>query len=228
MIRMRFFLSALAGLLFMSWQACAEVPAGFVALREVAPEVVVELRYLGANNFVGEPVDGYLAERCFLTTEAADALARVQARLVAFSLGLKVFDAYRPQRAVDHFVRWASDLEDTRRKADYYPRVAKDRLFAEGYIAARSGHSRGSTVDLTIVSIDGERRQELDMGTPFDFFGPESHALSKSVTAQQRANRMLLRRVMVEQGFRPLAEEWWHFTLSNEPYPDTYFDFPVE
>jgi D-alanyl-D-alanine dipeptidase len=228
MLRFPCILAALSCLLCTPCIALADVPTGFVALRDVAPDVVVELRYLGAENFVGEPIDGYAAERCYLTAQAADALARVQAGLAEFGLGLKVFDAYRPQRAVDHFVRWASELGDTRKKARYYPRVAKERLFKEGYIAARSGHSRGSTVDLTLVSLHDERQEELDMGTPFDFFGPESHGLSASVTPQQRANRMLLRRVMMQQGFRPLVEEWWHFTLNDEPFPDTYFDFPVE
>ncbi|MGE4506222.1 MAG: M15 family metallopeptidase, partial [Desulfovibrionaceae bacterium] len=140
-------------------------------------------------------------------------------------LGLKVFDAYRPQRAVDHFVRWAEDLADTRMKAEFYPGVDKENLFRDGFIAARSGHSRGSTVDLTIIDLASGA--ELDMGTPFDFFGPESWPGNPAMPALVRANRALLQRVMAAHGFRHLREEWWHFTLNGEPHPDTYFDFPV-
>ncbi|MGD8347251.1 MAG: M15 family metallopeptidase [Lysobacterales bacterium] len=223
----RFVLMVVAGFLNCAGLA-AQPPAGFIEIRDVAPGVRVELRYSSGDNFVGRPVTGYEADRCFVTREAGAALAAVQRELAAFGLGLKVFDAYRPQRAVDHFVRWAADLDDTETKAAYYPRVAKQHLFRDGYIAARSGHSRGSTVDLTIVWLDGDDLRELDMGTPFDFFGPESHGASAAVTPQQRANRALLQALMTKHGFRPLAEEWWHFTLEDEPYPDTYFDFVIE
>ncbi|MEM6773240.1 MAG: M15 family metallopeptidase [Pseudomonadota bacterium] len=206
----------------------AEVPDGFVDIERAVPGVVVEPRYFSANNFMGEAIDGYHAPRIYLTSEAAQALARVQERLKDFGMRPKVFDAYRPQRAVDHFVRWTKDAGDTRMKAGYYPHVDKRDLIPEGYIAARSGHSRGSTLDLTLVSGAGANAPELDMGTPFDFFGPESHGVSEAVTPQQRANRLLLRTVMEAEGFRPLTEEWWHFTLIDEPYPETYFDFVVE
>jgi len=219
--------AALAGLFYCS-ALLAGPPAGFVEIREAVPGVVVDLRYLGEDNFVGAAVDGYAADRCYVTTEAAEALGRVQHELAHLGLGLKVFDAYRPQRAVDHFVRWAEDLDDTRMKSRYYPDVAKAELFRDGYIAAKSGHSRGSTVDLTIVSLGTGAPVELDMGTPWDFFGPRSWPTSLAVTPQQRANRMLLQSLMMKHGFRPLAEEWWHFTLENEPFPDTYFDFVVE
>lgn len=215
-------------LLLPATDAFAGPPGGFVEVRDAVPGAVVELRYLGPDNFVGEPIDGYAADRCYVTVEAARALGRVQHELAHFGLGLKVFDAYRPQRAVDHFVRWAGDLDDTRMKARYYPDVAKENLFRDGYIAARSGHSRGSTVDLTLVALDGREPVELDMGTPWDYFGPRSWPASLEVTPQQRANRMLLQSLMVKHGFRPLAEEWWHFTLEDEPFPDTYFDFVVE
>lgn len=208
-------------------QAGAAPPSGFVAVREAVSGIVVDLRYRGAANFVGEPIDGYEADRCYLTVEAATALSRVQDDLRGFGLGLKVFDAYRPQRAVDHFARWARDPQATATKARYYPEVDKSHLFRDGYIARRSGHSRGSTVDLTLVALEGGVARELDMGTPFDFFGPASHGDSRAVTGQQRANRLLLQTLMVKHGFRPLAEEWWHFTLADEPYPETYFDFPV-
>lgn len=207
----------------------AELPAGFVYVQDVAPGIEVDLRYASDRNFLGQRVDGYVEPRCILTRAAAEALGKVQADLGSFGLGLKIFDAYRPQRAVNHFVRWAQDLEDTKMTAEYYPRVAKKDLFKEGYIAEKSGHSRGSTVDLTIVSFDAQgRRSELDMGTGFDFFGPESWPDSMLVSATQRAHRMLLSLVMQKHGFAPYAKEWWHFTLKKEPFPQTYFDFPVQ
>ena len=202
-----------------------EIPSGFVDLQKTVPSIVVELRYSGKNNFVGKPIDGYEAQVCYISTPAAVALKSVQEELLAFGLGLKIFDAYRPQRAVDHFVRWAKDLNDTKMKASYYPDVLKSELFDKGYIAARSGHSRGSTVDLTLIDL--ATANELDMGTGFDFFSPLSWPTSMAVSSQQRVNRLLLRSVMLRHGFRPLAEEWWHFTLANEPYPTTYFDFLV-
>jgi zinc D-Ala-D-Ala dipeptidase len=204
------------------------LPEGFVYCESVVPDIRTEIRYATAHNFVGEPVDGYRRPRCILTRQAALALERVEEELRHFGLGLKVFDAYRPQRAVDHFVRWAKSA-DLRMKAEFYPRVDKANLFKEDYIAARSGHSRGSTVDLTIVSLGaGTDCRELDMGTGFDFFGPESWPDQPAMTAQQRANRLLLQVEMKKQGFRPYAKEWWHFTLEGEPFPSTYFDFPVE
>ncbi len=200
-------------------------PAGFVRLGEAVPGIVLDVRYHGADNFVGAPVDGYEAPAAILTRPAADALRQVQERLRARGFGLKVFDAYRPQTAVDHFVRWAADPADRRTKAEYYPGVPKSELFSRGYIAEASGHSRGSTVDLTVVRLsDGA---ELDMGTPFDFFGAESAVDYPGLTGGQRANRRLLADAMQAHGFQPYAEEWWHYTLDDEPYPETYFDFPV-
>jgi len=177
------------------------------------------MRYTGTDNFIGTPVDGYAEPLCYLTNEAAVALKKVQQTLQNEGLSLRLFDCYRPQRAVDHFVRWAKDLNDTRMKSSYYPGVAKKDLFKDGYIAAKSGHSRGSTVDLTI---DG-----LDMGTPFDFFDPRSHTQSSAVTTEQHENRMRLKKVMEANGFQNYAEEWWHYTLKDEPYKATYFDFPL-
>jgi len=202
------------------------VPEAFVELQEFIPTIQVELRYFSANNFVGNVVDGYHAEQVFMTREAAEALAKVQAEVAAFGLSLKVFDAYRPQRAVDHFVRWAQDLDDTKMKAVFYPAVAKDILFSEGYISARSGHTRGSTIDLTLV--DGDTGEELDMGSPWDFFDPVSWPSNLNLTAQARANRSLLAAAMTKHGFRAIRTEWWHFMLADEPFPDTYFDFPIE
>lgn len=203
------------------------LPPGFVYADSVIPALQVELRYLSSNNFIGVPIDGYQASRVITTSLAASALAGVQADLRPFGLGLKVFDAYRPQSAVDHFVRWASDLSDTTMRTAYYPQVSKDRLFAEGYIAARSGHSRGSTVDLTVVDLREGSNPELDMGSPYDFFGVESWPLHEDLTQIQRSNRMMLRSVMVHHGFRPYEKEWWHFTLVREPFPNRYFEFPV-
>ena len=201
------------------------VPSGFVDLKKTVPSVVVELRYYGENNFIGQRIDGYEAPICYVSISAAQALKEVQEELSSFGLGLKVFDGYRPQRAVNHFVRWARDLNDTTMKGSYYPNVQKSELFEKGYIAARSGHSRGSTVDLTLIDL--ATKKELDMGTDFDFFSPISWPTSIVPTAQQHANRLLLRSMMLRHGFRPLQEEWWHFTLENEPYPTTYFDFPI-
>ncbi len=203
-----------------------EVPPDFVELSSFAPDIVLDVRYAGSDNFLGRPVAGYLAEKVYLARPAAAALVRVQQALRPFGLGLKVFDAYRPQRAVDDFVRWAEDLDDRRMQSRYYPRVDKANLFAEGYIAARSGHSRGATVDLTLVDLTSG--EELDMGTPWDFFDPLSWPSSMAVGRQQRANRMLLQALMLAQGFVPLTEEWWHFGYRPEPYPETYFNFPVQ
>jgi zinc D-Ala-D-Ala dipeptidase len=204
------------------------MPDGFVYCDGVIPDIRLELRYATTHNFVGERIDGYQRPACILTRQSALALRNVQNELRPFGLGLKVFDAYRPQRAVDHFVRWARDLKDTRMKAEFYPGVDKGNLFRDDYIAARSGHSRGSTIDLTIVSLTGETAgRELDMGTGFDFFGPESWPENPGMTPGQRANRMLLQAVMKKQGFRPYPKEWWHFTLESEPFPETFFDFPV-
>ncbi len=201
-------------------------PDAFVALRSVIPNLVVELRYLGSNNFLGRPVEGYEGNIVYMTELAARALKAVQEDLASEGLGLKVFDAYRPQRAVDDFVQWAADSTDIVMKQQYYPSLNKDELFPQGYIAERSGHSRGSTVDLTLVRLADS--QELDMGSPYDFFDPVSWPSDTSITAQQQANRLKLREAMLANGFRPLDTEWWHFTLESEPYTDVYFDFPVE
>jgi D-alanyl-D-alanine dipeptidase len=201
-------------------------PDSFVALRSVIPDLVVELRYFSSNNFIGRPIEGYEANTVLITEAAARALQGVQEDLAVQGLGLKVFDAYRPQRAVDDFVRWAADSNDLLMKQQYYPSLEKSELFPGGYIAERSGHSRGSTVDLTLVRLANS--QELDMGSPYDFFDPVSWPSDISITAQQQANRLKLREAMLANGFRPLDTEWWHFTLEGEPYTDTYFDFPVQ
>ena len=203
------------------------LPDGFVYIEDAIADIVVELKYATGDNFVGQPIDGYRHGHAILSEPAAAALAEVQDALRPFGLGLKVFDGYRPQRAVNHFVRWGRDFDDQRTKHRYYPDVSKQDLFTEGFVASQSGHSRGSTVDLTVVYRDeAGMLHELDMGSPYDFFGPISWTASPGVTAQQRANRALLQSVMVTHGFNPYGKEWWHFTLGNEPYPETYFDFP--
>lgn len=203
----------------------AGLPDGFVYVDQVVPDVRAELRYRGPDNFTGRPVAGYEGDRLILSNSATLALARVQAALRPHGLGLLVYDGYRPQQAVDAFADWAADPDDQLNKAAYYPDVDKARLFEEGYISARSGHSRGSTVDLTVV--DAATGLPLDMGTRWDHFGPESGLGYAGLSAQQRANRLLLSTSMRAQGFEPYEHEWWHFTLSNEPFPDRYFDFPV-
>jgi len=201
------------------------MPAGFVDAATVVPGLVVDMRYFGSNNFVGRPIDGYEAPRCIVTRQAAEALARVQAELKGDGLGLKVFDCYRPARAVAEFVRWAADPADTAMKAEYYPDLAKSELFPKGYIAERSGHSRGSTADLTLVRLDD--KSELPMGTGYDFFSERSWPTDPNQPPEARANRRRLSKIMQRHGFKPYAHEWWHFTLADEPYRDTYFDFPV-
>src|SRR5215471_2222788 len=195
-------------------QAQAPLSPGFVDAAAVVDGLIVDMRYFGANNFVGERIDGYERPRCLLSEPAAHALAAVERDLSARGLGLKVFDCYRPQR-----------IDDVKRKRDFYPDVDKRELFKEGYISDRSGHSRGSTVDLTLVRrADG---RELDMGSPFDFFSPKSWPSDRSVSGEAQKNRARLAGAMTRGDFRSYDKEWWHFTLVEEPFPDTYFDFPV-
>ncbi|MGY6275773.1 M15 family metallopeptidase [Methylomonas sp. MgM2] len=198
----------------------------FVNLKQMIPSVRLDMRYYSNHNFVGSRIDGYDAPKCLLTQEAALALGKVQTELASNRQSLKIFDCYRPRRAVDHFVRWAKDLNDQKMKSEYYPFVDKKALFSRGYIAEKSGHSRGSTVDLTIIDLN--TGQELDMGTQFDFFDPRSHTADSNIGKKQRENRALLKSVMERNGFKNLAEEWWHFTLKNEPFPNRYFDFAIE
>ncbi|MCP9210644.1 M15 family metallopeptidase [Streptomyces cucumeris] len=226
-----------------------KAPEEFVALSDVDPTILQEIRYITEHNFTGDPVDGYRRPMCILTRPAAKALHRAQTRLLKRGYTLKVYDCYRPQRAVDTFVSWAKDLDDQRMKDEFYPRVDKTRLFEDGYIAEKSGHSRGGTLDLTIVRLPAqptrpyEPGEELtscygpekerfpdnsvDMGTGYDCFDTLSHTLDPRITGVQRANRMLLKDTMEGLGFVNLAEEWWHYTYKPELFPDTYFDFPV-
>lgn len=197
----------------------------FVLLSDAVPDAILEIRYYSTYNFVGDRIDGYEEPLAFLTKEAASALKDVSDELMAKGYRLKIFDAYRPQMAVSHFMRWALDPDDTRMKEYFYPELEKDMLFPQGYILEHSGHSRGSTVDLTLFDMKTEK--EVDMGGTFDYFGELSHPDYTGITEEQYNNRMILREAMLAHGFEPLAEEWWHFTLGNEPYPDTYFTFPI-
>tara|TARA_R110001592_G_scaffold17325_2_gene73280 strand:+ start:426 stop:1097 length:672 start_codon:yes stop_codon:yes gene_type:complete len=203
-----------------------QMPKGFVFLSEIDPTIKSELRYLSSNNFIGKTIEGYHENCVIVTKETADALHKVQIELSKKGLSLKIYDAYRPQQAVDHFVKWARILNDTLKKQEYYPEVPKSELFERGYIASKSGHTRGSTVDLTIV--DAKTGIELDMGSPYDFFGIESHPFHKNISENQKENRLFLRKIMLENNFRPYENEWWHFTLRNEPFPSTYFNFPIK
>jgi D-alanyl-D-alanine dipeptidase len=227
-----------------------KMPGNFVDIQKVIPDVLLDVRYYGPHNFVGEKVDGYLAPKCFLTKEAAEALAGVQKELVPYSLSLKIYDCYRPQRAVNHFVRWATEIENTKTKKEFYPTIDKRNLFKDGYIDSKSGHSRGSTLDLTIVPFPAPAQEQyspgkefhacylpaekrfsdnsIDMGTGFDCFHELSNTANVNIGRQQKINRLLLKSLMEKHGFRNYDKEWWHFTLKNEPYPDTYFNFVIE
>lgn len=227
-----------------------ERPDGFVDIREVIPSIHLDIRYYGSHNFLGTRVEGYNKPLCLITRQAAEALKNVQDELRQFSLSLKIYDCYRPQRAVDHFVRWAKDIKDTKTKKEFYSTIDKQNLFRDGYIASKSSHSRGSTVDLTIVPLPAPAQEKytagqplyacflpakkrfkdnsIDMGTGFDCFHELSHPDNPKIGLQQRVNRLLLKTLMDKHGFNNYAKEWWHFTLRNEPYPNTYFDFPIE
>ena len=205
-----------------------EIPPNknFVYLKELIPKLRSDLRYYGSNNFIGKPIEGYNEPKLLLTIEAANALKNVQEELERIGFGLLIYDAYRPQKATDHFVKWSKDMADTLMKDDFYPNIDKKDLFKLGYIAKKSGHSRGSTVDLTIVSL--KTKQILNMGSSYDLFDEKSHTEYPNITKNQHALRLLLKRRMEKHGFKSYEKEWWHFTLKNEPFPNTYFDFPIE
>lgn len=201
-------------------------PDDFVVVNETIPSAMFKIRYYSDNNFLGTKVDGYEKPFCVLTKHASAALANVQRDVQQQGYTLKIFDCYRPQRAVDHFVRWVRDSGDQKTKAQYYPNEEKAQLIERGYIADRSGHSRGSTLDLTLAQTsDGA---ELDMGTPFDYFDTLSNTADPRITEKQKNNRSLLKTAMEKHGFVNYDKEWWHYTLRNEPHSDTYFDFPVK
>lgn len=227
-----------------------KMPGDFVDIQKIIPDVIMDIRYYGPHNFLGEKVDGYLAPKCYLTREAGEALAKVQKDLLPYSLTLKIYDCYRPQRAVNHFVRWAKEIENTKTMKEFYPTIDKRNLFKDGYIDSKSGHSRGSTVDLTIVPLPVPKQQDyipcqklsecylpakqrfgdnsLDMGTGFDCFHELSNTENTNIGHQQKINRLLLKSLMEKHGFKNYDKEWWHYTLKNEPYADIYFNVVIE
>ena len=241
--------SGLIIVLLISSSAFA-LPKDFVYLHDATPSIIQDMRYASYHNFVGRPITGYRAAECILTRQAAHQLAAVQRELLQSNLSLKVFDCYRPQRAVDDFIQWSKLKDQQQMKQEFYPRVDKSQFFKLDYVAAKSGHSRGSTVDLTVVPIPTyaaetyHRGQKLvactapyrkrfydsgiDMGTGYDCFSPKSHPMTGKVSTAAYANRMLLRNIMIKHGFKPLPSEWWHFTLVKEPFPDKYFNFEIE
>jgi len=202
------------------------LPEGFVYLTEIIPDVILDIRYFSTHNFMQSRVDHYLAPVAIITREAAEALALANNELKTKGYIIKVFDAYRPQSATDHFIRWGQDENDISGKANFYPDLTKRQLFAEVYLGVRSAHTRGSTIDLTIVNMRTKR--DVDMGSPFDFFGPISHHGSRLVTEEQANNRLILKTAMERAGFRAYEKEWWHYSLINEPFPNTFFNFPVK
>ncbi len=225
------------------------LPNQFVYLDDFIPNVVIELRYNSSFNFLGRNVDGYKNNKCIVTQDMAEALKKVQNELQAMGLGLKIYDAYRPQAAVDHFLRWANDKNDTLTKKAFYPTLTKKELLEEVYIAAKSSHTRGSAIDLTIISsppikqgffemenqldcsqgnFGSQHDNSLDMGSSYDCFHEISHTNSMIITPQQRANRLLLKSLMEKHGFKNYYKEWWHYNFINESFPETYFNFPVE
>lgn len=254
-MKIRWFAAVLAALVlsvpaFAASSKTAVMPEDFVHIEEIIPDALMDIRYCGDHNFLGVRVDGYEKPACLLTRRAAEALAGVQKELRPFGLTVKIYDCYRPQRAVDHFVRWAKDIADTKTREEFYPTIDKRNLFRDGYIAGRSSHSRGSTVDLTLVALPAPVQppyasgdalkacylpagvrfadNSLDMGTGFDCFNELSHPDNPNIAPAQRSHRLLLKTLMDKYGFNNYDKEWWHFTLRNEPYPDTYFNFPVK
>lgn len=201
------------------------LPEEFVYIKDVVPSAAEDIRYAGSHNFVGCPVDGYHAPRGVLLREAALALKAAADAFEKQGLYLLIYDAYRPQRAVDHFVRWAGDPQDEKTKAEFYPELDKSELFPKGYIAVRSGHSRGLTVDLTLTDAAG---RPLDMGGEFDWFSKISSHEYENLTPQQKQNRARLKSGMEAAGFAPYAEEWWHYTLKRAGKAEIYYDFPIE
>jgi D-alanyl-D-alanine dipeptidase len=216
----------LSTFLLCSYCFSQELPDGFVYLSDVDKTIKSELRYLSSNNFIGKPIDGYSNNRVIITKPAAINLKKIQTELLKKGFSLKIFDAYRPQQAVNHFVKWAKVLNDTLMKKEYYPEVHKSELFNLGYIASKSGHTRGSTLDVTIINL--KTAKELDMGSPYDFFGVQSHPFYPKISKEQKENRVFLRAIMLQNNFKPYENEWWHFTLIEEPFPNTYFNFPVK
>ena len=234
-------------LYYLVTKAAFALPQGFVYLRDVAPDIIEDMRYATTNNFIGNPIPGYKKGVCIVTRKAAEQLKKAQKEIKTKGYSLKVYDCYRPQRAVNYFYRWSQNNTDQRQKAAFYPREPKELLFKRNYIALSSGHSRGSTIDLTLVKLNNPAKKQnsphltrcydtspnylndssIDMGTRFDCLDPSAHIRYSHLSAIQKKNRSLLQQLMIKNGFKPYLYEWWHFTLKQEPYPNTYFDFPV-
>ena len=204
---------------------CSKLPPDFVYINDIDESIKIDLRYSTTNNFTGHIIEGYKSNMAIISYAAAKSLVQVQNDLKKKNLSLKIFDAYRPQMSVNYFIKWSNNLADTINKSLYYPKIKKPQLFPMGYIAERSGHSRGSTVDLTII--DNKTNKELDMGTLYDFFGPESSTDFSNITDNQMSNRLLLLKVMTKNGFKNYPMEWWHYTLVSEPF-DSYFNFVID
>lgn len=211
-----------------SFNFAQAMPPELIDIHKYAPTILVDMKYLGTENFLGRKVAGYFSNKCYLSEAAARALAGVQTDLQKIGYSVKVHDCSRPQRAVDDFVAWGSDLKDQKMKKQFYPEVEKSKLFELGYISSKSGHSRGSTVDLTIVKRNSKKFIDVEMGSPYDFFGEISHTENKNVKPEHLKNRYILLNAMAAHGFKNYDKEWWHFTLNNEPYPNTYFDFEIK
>ncbi len=223
---MKFLFSVLVAMLICENVAYA-LPPNFVYLKEVDPSIIQEMKYYSSDNFVGRRIKGYAAPTCILTKKTAYALAKLQSALKQQGLGIKVYDCYRPTIAVDDFINWSHAIQDQKQKKSFYPDVNKADFFKLGYVAEKSGHSRGSTVDLTLVKFKNGKPIEINMGTHFDFMDERSHPLSLNIPGQIKQNRLFLQAQMINAGFKPIETEWWHFTLENEPFPSTYFNFTV-
>ena len=215
--------------LFSPIYIMSQLPKEFVYLNEAIPSLSIEIRYATSNNFMGTPIKGYKStDKAVGTIELANALKKAEKVFNSYGLGIKIYDSYRPQRAVDDFIRWSKVRWDTINKESYYPNLNKNILFDLGFIAKKSGHSRGSTIDLTLIYIDGENKgMEIDMGGNWDYFGDLSYYSYSQITEKQKQNRKLLRETLINCGFIPYDKEWWHFTLKKEPFPNTYFDFII-
>ena len=236
-------------ILFFTWSvSCYSLPKGFVYLHEVAPDILQDMRYVTANNFIGNPIPGYKNGVCIVTRPVAEQLKKAEAEIKTKGYTLKVYDCYRPKQAVEYFYKWSQNPKDQRQKASFYPRENKKELFNRGYIALSSGHTRGSTLDLTLVKLGGSPKKlpktqlsrcydkssnyldddSIDTGTRFDCMDVSANIHYSNLSATQKKNRKLLQKLMISHGFKPYLYEWWHYTLINEPYPNTYFNFPVK
>ena len=212
-------------LILFSFISFSQSSDSFIDIKEFIPTIIIDLKYASDDNFTGRVVKGYESPKCLLTFEAARSLKIIQTTLKNSGYSLKIYDAYRPQRSVNHFINWSKNQSDTLKKSYFYPNILKSNLFELGYIATKSSHSRGSTVDITLVDISSGK--EIDMGSPYDFFGLESSHDYENISITQKNNRKLLLDLMTKNGFSSYSKEWWHYTFIDEPFPTTYFDFTI-